>query len=115
MKIVSITEKGFIPSTLEIAIGESVEWVNDDDHSHKVNGDKFDSLELKKGDKFSYFFNKIGTFKYNCSIHKSMKGVVKVMEVVPVIPEPVVKEVEAKVQPQPDVQKEKEISNFEDK
>ena len=44
-----------------------------------LTGDgKFSSGTLKKGDSYSFKFNKTGTYKYICAIHPFMKGSVKV-------------------------------------
>ena len=62
-------------------MGDTVRWDNKSTatEGHTVTGDgKFRSGTLKKGDSYSFKFNKTGTYKYICAIHPFMKGSVKV-------------------------------------
>jgi len=67
----------FMPTNVEIKVGETVEWVNKDDVDHTVsfeNGD-FDE-ELVVGATGTYTFNEIGEHRYFCRFHPGMQGVV---------------------------------------
>jgi amicyanin len=79
-KAVSIKDMKFQPATLEIKVGETVVWTNNDDRDHTVVGpkDTFKSDNLRPGSAYSYQFTKAGTFDYTCTYHPRMKGTIKV-------------------------------------
>jgi plastocyanin len=81
-KRVSIDEMKFNPATLEIGVGESVRWTNDDQRDHTVSAadGSFKSGNLRSGDTFEHTFKKAGTYKYTCSYHPRMKGTVDVSD-----------------------------------
>lgn len=65
----------FAPGTITVAPGTAVQWINRDDIPHTVvSEDKttFRSKALDTDDKFSYTFQKPGTYTYFCSIHPKM-------------------------------------------
>ncbi len=63
---VSISNKGYIPNPLFIRLGSTVTWTNDDTNRHTVTSltGNFDSLELNKGEVFSFVFNTPGDYQY---------------------------------------------------
>jgi plastocyanin len=71
---VSIDNFKFGPATLTLPVGSTVTWTNKDDVPHNVisNDKLFASPVLDTDEKFSYTFNKPGTFGYYCSIHPKM-------------------------------------------
>jgi plastocyanin len=79
---VAIDNFAFGPDTLTVAAGTTVTWTNHDDEPHTVvSGDNprlFKSSALDVGDKFSFKFDKPGTYTYFCSIHPHMTGTVVV-------------------------------------
>lgn len=77
---VSIDEMKFNPATVDVAVGESVRWTNDDQRDHTVSAadGSFKSGNLRSGDSFEHTFKKAGTFSYACSYHPRMKGTVNV-------------------------------------
>jgi plastocyanin len=77
---VTIENFAFGPATLEVPVGTSVTWTNQDSASHTATADdgSFDSKSLGTGQTFSQTFSAAGTFAYHCSIHSSMKGTVTV-------------------------------------
>ena len=78
---VRIDNFSFAPATLTVAKGTTVIWVNRDDIPHTVvSEDKstFKSKPLDTDQKFSYTFEKPGTYTYFCSIHPKMTGKVVV-------------------------------------
>jgi plastocyanin len=79
---VSIKEMKFSPASITIKPGEKVIWTNNDDHDHTVVADdnSFKSGNLSRGDSFEHKFDKTGKFKYACSYHPRMKGVVVVAQ-----------------------------------
>ena len=77
---VKIDNFNFTPPTLVVAPGTTVTWTNDDDSPHSVHekDGKFKSAALDTDDKFTYTFDKPGTYSYFCSIHPHMTGTVVV-------------------------------------
>ena len=97
---VSIVEDGsemgdnaFDPNPINIKVGDTVTWINDDVATHTVtsdsgsdedndtkstNGETFDSGFLSQGQTFEHTFKKAGNYGYFCTLHPSMTGEVKV-------------------------------------
>ena len=74
---VAIANMSFSPSTLTVAVGTIVTWVNRDGDAHTVEsrGKTFASSPLlNTGDKYSYTFTTPGTYEYYCGVHASMMG-----------------------------------------
>jgi plastocyanin len=72
---ITIDNFSFTPTTLTVAAGTEVTWVNHDDIPHTVvSEDKttFKSRALDTDEKFSFTFSKPGTYTYFCSIHPKM-------------------------------------------
>lgn len=65
------------PEKLIVAIGTTVTWTNKDTKAHTVTSDAgiFDG-ELPAGGSFSYTFTEHKNYRYRCSTHSRMKGVV---------------------------------------
>lgn len=72
----------FSPNPVEVKVGETVTWINDDSGRHTVTSKDgvFNSELMGKGQKFSYTFDKAGEYSYNCSPHPNMVGAVVVTE-----------------------------------
>lgn len=77
---VKIDNFSFSPSTLQIKAGTKVTWTNADDIPHTVVSDDkvFKSKALDTDDKFSFTFDKPGTYPYFCSLHPKMTAKVVV-------------------------------------
>ena len=77
---VTIKDMKFDPDTLQIAVGETVVWTNNDDRDHTVTAKdgSFKSENLSKGDTFEHVFKKAGKFRYSCSYHPRMKATIEV-------------------------------------
>jgi plastocyanin len=79
---VTIDNFTFGPQTLTVAVGTTVTWINHDDEPHTVVNEGtprlFKSAALDTDDKFTYTFDKPGTYNYFCSIHPHMTGTVVV-------------------------------------
>lgn len=82
--LVTLSQIKFHPPNLRISSGTKITWVNDDEVEHFVNTDPHpahtylltqNSKALKKGDKYTYTFDKAGIYPYHCSAHAaSMMG-----------------------------------------
>ena len=77
---VTVDNFSFGPASLTVAVGTTVTWTNRDDIPHTVvSTDKvFKSRVLDTDEKFSFTFDKAGTYPYFCSIHPKMTGSVVV-------------------------------------
>jgi plastocyanin len=77
---VRVDNFSFGPETLTVPTNTTVTWVNKDDVPHVIasNDGLFKSKALDTDDKFSFTFNKAGTYTYYCSIHPKMLGKVMV-------------------------------------
>jgi plastocyanin len=71
----------FNPMGVTVPAGTDVTWENQDGEPHTVvslTGD-FRSQALDEKDKFSHRFDQPGTYKYICSIHPKMVGIITVV------------------------------------
>jgi plastocyanin len=70
----------FGPETITVPVGATVTWTNKDDipHTSVSTEGVFKSKVLDTNEKFSYTFDKAGTYPYYCTIHPKMTGKVVV-------------------------------------
>ena len=69
----------FQPAELKIKLGTTVTWTNRDDIPHTVvSAGKFRSKALDTDNTFSFTFTAAGEYKYFCSLHPHMTGMIKV-------------------------------------
>ena len=83
------TNACYVPSSVNIGVGETVTWSNDDTAAHTVTSGSvggvdgiFDSSIFTAGTTFSHTFEEEGTFDYFCMVHPWMVGNVIVGEVI---------------------------------
>jgi plastocyanin len=90
----SLTDDAYIPNPVEVNVGDTVTWINDDFTTHTATsgdsgsgstgifGGSEDSPEIigPEGDTQSYTFDEAGEFPYYCTLHPSMVGTVVVTE-----------------------------------
>jgi plastocyanin len=78
--LVHVKNFAFNPKDLSVSVGTKVTWEFDDSTSHNVTAsdNSFSSDDLNSGAKFSFTFNKAGTYSYMCTIHPQMKATVVV-------------------------------------
>ena len=81
---VTMPGKLYAPGRLDVLVGTTVTWQNVDRSTHTVteDDDAFDSGHIRPGDAFSLAFQKSGTFRFHCTIHRFMRGELSVFEVV---------------------------------
>lgn len=82
---VGMQHRTFTPETLTIKVGETVEWLNDDQDVHQVIsgqdlqdpnlGKPLDAGTLLPGQRFKYTFTKPGRYPYMCVIHWSLQSI----------------------------------------
>ncbi len=77
----------FLPSTLNVKVGATVTWINNDEAEHTVttkdkmlDSPRLKTINVKPGDSFTFKFEKAGTYKYFCAVHPAMKAKVVVSE-----------------------------------
>jgi plastocyanin len=76
---VTIDNFTFSPASLTVKVGTTVTWKNHDDIPHTVvSAGKFRSKTLDTDDAFSFTFTAAGDYKYFCSLHPHMTGMIKV-------------------------------------
>jgi plastocyanin len=72
------------PNPIEIKVGDTMTWINSDSSPHSVTSSSndgsitFDSDVLRRGETFSFTFDKEGQYPYLCTLHPSMVGTVVV-------------------------------------
>lgn len=73
---VAIQDFAFAPQVLEIPVGTTVTWINNDPSQHTATASdgSFDSGVLAQGGTFSFTFDTPGTYDYICSLHPNMTG-----------------------------------------
>jgi amicyanin len=73
---INIQGNAFNPDNLNVKVGDTVTWINNDSYAHTVKAKtgEFDSGNMASGAKFSFTFGKEGTYDYICSIHTFMTG-----------------------------------------
>jgi plastocyanin len=76
---VTIDNFTFAPAELKVKVGDTVTWTNHDDIPHTVvSAGKFRSKAMDTDNAFSFTFTAAGDYKYFCSLHPHMSGMIKV-------------------------------------
>lgn len=87
-KVVSIVGNSggnsYKPNPIEIKVGDTVTWINNDSSLHTAtstssNDSNFDSNVLRRGETFSFTFDREGQYPYFCTLHPNMVGSVAVL------------------------------------
>ncbi|MBI1657615.1 MAG: protease inhibitor Kazal-type [Thaumarchaeota archaeon] len=76
----------FMPSMLEISVGDTVMWLNQDAAAHTITSGSpatgpdgvFDSSLVMSGATFEHTFEEPGTYDYFCLVHPWMLGTIQV-------------------------------------
>lgn len=79
---VMIDNFAFAPSLLTVTIGTDVTWINHDDIPHSIvcRALAMKSRTLDTDERFTYRFERAGTFDYICGLHPHMMGKVLVRD-----------------------------------
>jgi plastocyanin len=77
---VDIAKFAFGPKEITVTPGTKIVWTNHDETPHTVTSDdkSFASKGLDTDDKFEHTFTSEGDFKYTCTLHPFMTGIVHV-------------------------------------
>jgi plastocyanin len=88
-RTVTMPGKLYDPARLDVLVGTTVAWKNDDSTNHTATAanDAFASGYIPPGGTFSFTFTKQGRFEFRCTIHKQMRGEVNVFGLVLAGPE----------------------------
>jgi plastocyanin len=89
VSMVSLGDEGYLfaPDTIQVKVGDTVTWTNDDDTLHTVTsgsgadenmGAIFNSGMIAKGKTFEHTFMTAGEYPYFCMVHPDMVGKVLV-------------------------------------
>ena len=73
---IAISGFKFVPDTLTVKTGETVEWKNEDTVVHTATADDktFDSGTIAPGKSWTFVASKPGTYAYICTNHPNMKA-----------------------------------------
>src|SRR5688572_19218938 len=81
----SLTTDAFSPNPIQVSVGTTVTWTNDDAQPHTVNSGEnatpsglFDSPIMPPAGTFEYTFTEAGEVPYYCLLHPNMVGTVSV-------------------------------------
>jgi len=77
---VKMAGSAFAPATLDIKVGDTITFVNDDEIAHTATAGKgeFDSGTLDPGATFDFTAEQAGTIGYVCNFHPGMTGTINV-------------------------------------
>jgi plastocyanin len=76
----NLTTTSFSPNPLNVAVGTTVTWMNNDVTTHNATADNglFATGSMPAGASASVKFSTAGSFVYHCTIHPGMVGTVNV-------------------------------------
>jgi plastocyanin len=79
---VSIKDMRFDPASIDVKLGDTIVWTNNDDRDHTVvaRDGSFKSDNLKPGASYSFKLTQAGKLSYACSYHPRMKGSINVTD-----------------------------------
>jgi glucose/arabinose dehydrogenase/plastocyanin len=80
-----LTDTAYQPNPVQISVGDTVTWTNDDSQPHTVTSSedatphgRFDSSTMASDATFSHTFMEAGEYQYFCTLHPNMVGTVNV-------------------------------------
>ena len=75
---VAVADMAFSPKTLEIAVGDTVAWLWEDEIPHDVAFDDGPTSPKQTSGTWQRAFARPGPFDYVCTLHPGMRGTVVV-------------------------------------
>lgn len=71
----------FAPKTLTVEVGDTIVWRNVDIVRHNATrSDLFESGDLRTGERFEWVPRDTGVVSYRCTIHRQMRGEIRVLK-----------------------------------
>lgn len=79
---VTIDNSKYSPGNLQVPVGATVTWVNEDSavHDAKADDGSWETEHLSRGDSGSVTFETAGEYSYYCTLHPNMKARITVVE-----------------------------------
>ncbi len=74
---VEMVNSQFVPDTVEIGVGDSVQWINQDNITHRIRAMGFEQ-EIPPGGEYTYTFDEEGVYYYESTEYPGMVGTVVV-------------------------------------
>lgn len=78
--IVRIEKMAFVPETVTVAPGDTIEWRNADVVPHTVTAEDFDSDTLESSGRFRKKLKGSKEIPYFCRFHPMMKGMIRIQK-----------------------------------
>jgi len=78
---ITMQDLQFSPREATVAVGERIEWRNDEDAPHNViatTGAAFRSQTITRDGTFTFTARRPGTIEYLCSLHPGMTGTLRI-------------------------------------
>jgi len=77
---INIQGFAFDPASIEVPVGTTVTWTNQDSAAHTATADdgSFQSGKLDQGQSYSFTFDTPGTYTYHCEFHANMTATITV-------------------------------------
>lgn len=69
---IEIRDAVFTPAELEVSVGDTVTWTNNDDVPHTATSPRWDSRRLDPGDSWTMVVGESGEVGYACLYHPGM-------------------------------------------
>jgi plastocyanin len=78
--VVEMSNFTYAPAQLEVAVGDTVVWVNRDIVPHTASDslDRWNSGDMQRGARWSWVATGPGAYRYVCEYHPTMRGTVEV-------------------------------------
>ena len=73
--LVTISNFTYSPSTINVSVGDTVTWRNNDSAPHTVTSDtgtELQSSSIAQGGTYQHIFATAGSYSYHCTIHSTM-------------------------------------------
>ncbi len=73
-----IRDSKYVPPTLTVPAGTTVQWINRDEETHTVTSttELFKSGGLNLEDEYTHTFTTPGEYPYTCALHDFMQGTI---------------------------------------
>jgi plastocyanin len=80
---VSMSASAYLPTDVDVLVGDTVRWSNDSVRDHTVSADDgtWSSARLGISDVYTHRFDDAGSVAYYCKLHVFMRGVVNVRRI----------------------------------